>query len=332
VMAEIGGDMQWQDNESLRFTAVNRVPTAQTRDQKFKLDVGGAYAQLILQPADWIKITPAWRIDWVGGRFNNRLNGTFAPINDYGAISQPKLAVAITPAEGVTLYGNYGKSFQIGLASGAYLIPPRTTNLDPSINEGWELGVKYAPSARFEGRIAVWQQTATGEIKRKLNDPLGDSENVGATRRRGVDVQLSAKPAAGWSLWGAMSWQKAVIVIPDPTATIPLTGNEIDHVPHWMWSGGLDYTGLPRTRISLWASGQSDYWLTTANSPAQGKFGDYAVLNAEIAYDLSERIGLALSAKNLTNTYYEYAWHDGTQSLHSPADGIGVTGSVRVRF
>ncbi len=331
LMAEIGGDMQWQDDESLRYTALARVPTAQTRDQKFKLNLGGVYAQLILQPAEWLKVTPAWRLDWVGGSFRNALNNTAAPINKYGTISQPKLSVAITPAGGVTLYGNYGKSFQIGLASGAYLIAPRTVNLDPSINEGWELGVKYAPSERFEGRVAVWQQTATGEIKRKLNDPLGDSENVGATRRRGVDFQLSAKPASGWSLWGAMSWQKAIVVTPDP-ATPAFKGNAIDHVPHWLWSGGLDFTGLPRTRISLWANGQSSYWLTTANSAAQGKFGDYAVLNAEVAYELSDTIGFALSAKNLTNSYYEYAWWDGAQSLHSPADGIGLTGSVRAKF
>lgn len=331
LMAEIGGDVQWQDNESLRFTALAGVPTAQTRNQKFKLTVGGIYAQMVLDPAEWLKITPAWRLDWVGGTFRNALSNTSAPINKYGTISQPKLSVAVTPGSGVTLYGNYGKSFQIGLASGAYLIPPRTVNLDPSINEGWELGVKYAPSDAFEARIALWQQTATGEIKRKLNDPLGDSENVGATRRRGVDVQLSARPLESLSLWGALSHQKAVITWPEP-ATPAFLGNEIDHVPQWLWSGGIDYTGLARTRLSLWFSGQSDYWLTAANSAAQGRFGGNAVLNAEIAYDIDARFALALSAKNLTDSTYEYVWFDGTQTLHSPADGINVTAGLRIRL
>ncbi len=327
LMAEVGGDVQWQDNASLRYTALARVPTAQTRDQKFKLSVGGIYAQVVLDPADWLKITPAWRLDWVGGSFRNALAGSTAPINKYGTISQPKLAVAITPGSGVTFYGNYGRSFQIGLASGAYLIAPRTVNLAPSINEGWEMGVKYAPSQAFEARIVVWQQTATGEIKRKLNDPLGDSENVGATQRRGIDFQLSAKPLAGLSLWGAVSHQQAVITTPDP-ATPALLGNEIDHVPHWLWSGGIDYTGIARTRLSLWLSGQSDYWLTTANSAAQGRFGGKNVLNAEIAYDIDERFGLSLAAKN----YSEYVWFDGAQTLHSPADGINVTASLRIRL
>ena len=332
LMAEVGGDTQWQDDVSLRYTAVNRVPTAQTRDQKFKLSVGGVYGQLILEPAPWLRITPAWRWDWVGGSFLNRLTGKAAPINDYGTISQPKISVALTPLKGLTVYGNYGKSFQIGLASGAYLIPPRTVSLDPSINEGWEVGVKYALGEVFEGRVAAWEQTATGEIKRKLNDPLGDSENVGATRRHGFDLQLSGRPVAGLSLWGALTWQKAIITTPDP-ATPQYKGNEIDHVPHWLWSGGVDFTGLPKVRLSLWANGQSSYWLTSANSAANGgKFGNYTMVNAEVAYTLNDRIELALSGKNLTDTFYEYAWWDGAQTLHSPGDGLNVTGSVRIRF
>ncbi len=331
VMAELGGDTQWQDNVSLRYTSANRVPLSQTRDQAFSLSVGGAYAQLVLQPAPWLKLTPAWRSDRVGGSFFNRLSGKPAPINDYGTISQPKLSVALTPTQGITLYGNWGRSFQIGLASGAYLIPPRTIDLAPSINEGWEAGLKFAPSSTIEGRVAVWQQTATGEIKRKLNDPLGDSENVGVTRRHGFDAQLSVRPLTGLSAWGALSWQRGTIVTPDPS-TPQFVGNEIDHVPQWLWSGGVDYTGLPKLRLSLWANGQSSYRLTAANSAAQGKFGDYAVLNAEVSYALSDQVELSLSARNLTDTYYEYAWWDGAQTLHSPADGLNATAGVRLRF
>ena len=104
-------------------------------------------------------------------------------------------------------------------------------------------------------------------------------------------------------------------------------------MPHWLWSGGVDFTGLPKVRLSLWANGQSSYWLTSANSAANGgKFGNYTMVNAEVAYTLNDRIELALSGKNLTDTFYEYAWWDGAQTLHSPGDGLNVTGSVRIRF
>lgn len=237
LMLEAGGDVQWQDNKSVRWLSVARVPTSQTRDQQFDLTVGGAYVQAVLEPAPWLRITPAYRVERVGGKFANRLNGTGAPINDYGSIDQPKLSVAILPVAGLTLYGNWGKTFQIGLGSGAYLIPPRVIDLAPSINEGWELGMKYQLGKTFEARIAYWQQSATGEIARKLNDPLGDFENVGATDRKGFDVQMSVRPMADLSVWGAVAWQEARITVPAP-ATPQFAGNEIDHTPHWLWSGG----------------------------------------------------------------------------------------------
>lgn len=326
---EVGGNIEHQDNDSLRYLSVARMPTSQTRDQQFNLSVGGLYAQAVLEPADWISITPAYRVDWVGGNFTNRLNGSKAPINNYGAISQPKLSVALKPVKGLTLYGNWGRSFQIGVGSGAYLIAPRVINLAPSINEGWEAGVKFAPSDAVEARVALWQQSASGEIKRKLNDPLGDFDNLGATRRRGVDVQASARPVKGLSFWGAVAWQKAIISKPDP-ATPALLGNEVDHVPHWMFSGGADFTAFDRLRLSIWGGGQSSYELTTTNN--RGRFGDFAALNAEVAYRVTSKVELSLSAKNLTGQIQEYVWWDGSQTLHSPVGGVDLTGSVRVRF
>jgi iron complex outermembrane receptor protein len=227
------------------------------------------------------------------------------------------------------VYGNWGRTFQIGVGSGAYLIAPRTINLAPSINTGWEAGLKYNLGRAFEARIAAWQQHATGEIKRRLNDPLGDSENLGATRRRGIDLQLSAKPVAGLAFWGAVSRQQAIITAPDP-ATPQFKGNDIDHVPHWMFSGGVDFTAIDNLRLSMWAGGQSAYQLDASNT--RGRWGNYATINAEAAWQVMRRIELSVSAKNITNEYYEYVWWDGAQTLHSPADGANVTGAVRVRF
>lgn len=328
-MIEAGGDWQHQDNVSLRYNTSNRAVVAQTRDQAFSLDVGGAYVQAILEPASWLKVTPGWRLDRVGGGFRNRLNNTSAPINDYGTISQPKLSVAVTPADGVLLYGNWGKSFQIGLGSGAYLIAPRTVNLDPSINTGWEAGVKLAKGQALEARLAMWQQTATGEIKRKLNDPLGDSENVGATRRRGIDLQLSARPIPPLSLWGALTWQKTRIVTPDP-ATPQFAGNEIDHVPEWLFSAGVDIRPVDRLRLSVWGGGQGEYELTSGND--RGRWGASATVNAELAWQAIDKVELSLSLKNLTGSCSEYVWWDGAQTLHSPAQGRSGTVAVRLQW
>jgi iron complex outermembrane receptor protein len=329
LMLEAGGDVQWQDNRSLRWLSVARVPTSHTRNQQFDLTVGGAYVQAILEPAPWLRITPAYRIDKVSGDFANRLNNSAAPINDYGTIDQPKLSVAILPVEGLTLYGNWGRTFQIGLGSGAYLIPPRARDLAPSINAGWELGAKYQLDEIFEARVAYWEQSATGEIARKLNDPLGDFENVGATDRKGVDVQASLRPLPGLAIWGAVAWQEAIITVPPP-ATPGLAGNEIDHTPHWLWSSGIDWSPIESVTLSLNGRGQSSYYLTSAN--AEGKWGSMTVFDASVSYRVNETIELGFAVRNLGGDFHEYVWWDGAQTLHSPANGRNVSGSARLRF
>ena len=328
LMAEAGGDVQWQDNQSLRWTSVERRLTAATRNQQFGLTVGGGYVQAIVTPVAWLTVTPAWRLDRVGGDLTNRLNGLRYRVNDYGTISQPKLSVAVTPLPGVTAYGNYGRTFQIGAGSGAYVVPPRERDLAPSINTGWEAGVKLARGRWLTGRVAAWQQVASGELKRRLNDPAGEFDNLGRTRRRGVDVQLSVRPAPALSLWGSWSRQRAVILTPDP-ATPAQAGNTIDHVPADVYTAGVEWTP-DAWRMSLWGNGQSSYELTPANT--QGRYGASTQVTAELARALTPQVELSVQVRNLTGDRYEYVWFDGTQRLHAPADPRAIYGAVRVRL
>lgn len=330
LMAEAGGDVQWQHNDSLRWTSAQRRLTRATRDQRFDLTVGGGYVQAVVTPAAWLTLTPAWRIDRVGGDFTDRLTGVTARVNDYGTINQPKLAVALTPIAGVTAYGNFGRTFQIGAGSGAYVVPPRERDLAPSINDGWEAGVKLTPRRWLNARVALWQQVASGELKRRLNDPAGEFDNLGRTRRRGVDVQVSVTPLPGLSSWASWSHQRAVIVVPDP-ATPTQAGNTIDHVPARVWSAGIEWSP-PRGpwRVSLWGNGQSSYELTPANT--QGRYGGYVQLTAEVARAVTRHVEVSMQVRNLTDERYDYVWFDGTQRLYAPADPRAVFGAVRMRL
>lgn len=329
VMLEAGGDVQVQDNESLRWLTDRRAPTAQTRNHSFDMTVYGGYVQAVIEPTPWLKLTPAWRFDRVSGDFTDRLANAAYDINDYGTISQPKFNMAVMPAAGLTLYGNWGRTFQIGVGSGAYKVPPRVSDLDPSVNEGWEAGVKYAAGDWLTLRAAVWKQTASGEIKRRLNDPSGDYDNLGKTRRKGTDVQLSLAPLQNVDLWAAWSRQRATIAEPDP-ATPSQRGNWIDHVPRNLVSGGIDYMPLPGLRLSLWGNGQSGYYLTPRN--VEGRHGEYVVLNFEAAWHITPGLEVSAQVNNLANESYAYAWHDGTQTLLAPAPKRAVYGAIRMRL
>lgn len=326
---ESGFDVQYQNNKSYRYLTKNRVRTSQTRAQEFDFEIHGGYVQAMIQPFKWLRVTPGFRVDSVNGNFVNRANGKLADVNNYGNIWQPKMGAVITPIDGYSLYGNWGRTFQVATGAASYKTSATAKNLAPSINDGWEVGIKVQPVNWAEGRVAYWQQSATNEWRRQLNNPNGDSTNIGATDRKGVDVELKVSPIEPLSVWGTISLQKAIIKTPSPT-TPQFKGNEIDHTPDYLFSAGIDYQFTPEFKSSLWTTGQGAYFPDEANKRKQ--VGEYALLNLDLSYKVNKMVELQFQAKNLTNTYWEYVWDDGAQTLHSPGDGRAFYGAISVNY
>lgn len=328
---EGGVDAQWQNNAAQRYRTVERVRTSQFRGWDFDLDTQGAYVQAVVRPAEALKIVPALRIDHVDGHFDDRLTGIASPVYDYGLIRQPKLSVAYTLSPGATVYGNWGRTFQIGSGIDAYRT--QTRNLAPSINDGWEAGLKFSPARWLDARVAYWEQRASGEVARVLGvngvaDP-GGLGNVGKTLRKGFDLQANARPSARLTAWAAYSHQLSRVTSPDPSAPATL-GREIENVPHYLWSAGLDYQASDTLKLSAWANGQGDYNVERTNT--LGRFGQYTLLNLGATYRLSATVDLNLQVKNVTDRRYVYAWYDSGSSGFSPGDGRGVYASASWRF
>lgn len=190
-----------------------------------------------------------------------------------------------------------------------------------------------SPLPWLNGRLAYWEQRASGEVARVLGvdglpDP-GGLGNVGKTLRKGYDIQLNIKPHARTTAWIAYSHQVARITAPDPSAPATL-GKEIENVPHYLVSAGADWQATDRLKLSAWGNAQGDYYLERTNT--QGRAGKFAVLNLGASYRLSDTMDLGLQVKNVTNRKYVYAWYDSGSSGYSPADGRGVYASMNLRF
>jgi len=326
---EAGAEVQRQEVVSERYLTDRRVRTRQTRDQKYDLQNTGGYVQAVVEPVAGLKLVPGYRVDWVDGDYHDRLTGVRAEAYDYGAIGQPKISAIWSPTPNLMVYGNWGRTFQVGAGSGAYKIPPRVAELEASINDGWEVGAKHTFLERWQARMAYWEQTASGEVKRRLNDPLGDSENLGETRRRGFDVQASLEVTPALQVWGALTLQRAVIEEPDP-AMPAARGKRIDHVPTRLVAGGVDWKATDALSLSLSVNAQNDYYLEPTNTT--GRFGGFTVADLQATYRLSRRVDLQLEVKNLTDARREYVWWDGVQTLHSPGEARSLHAAVLARF
>ncbi|WP_236512311.1 TonB-dependent receptor [Stenotrophomonas sp. PA-6-5C] len=320
---DAGVDGQWQDNKARRYRTVVRERQATLRDWDFDLDTRGAYVQAVIRPIDALKIVPAYRVDRIYGDFLNVAAATRAPVYGYGLIKQPKLSASYDLGATTIAYANWGRTFQIGSGNGAYRA--QSGNLSPSINEGWETGLKWTPVQGLQTRLAYWEQRASDEVATVLgvNGAVGSNEvsNVGETLRRGWDAQVTWQANEQWRAWASYSRQKAVIEAPDPSA--PQTrGRQIENVPNWLASAGLEYAPNADWTFSAWGNGQGDYFVERTNT--LGRYGGYALLNLSATYRLDERNSLALQLKNATDRFYVYAWYDSGSSGYSPGDGRAV--------
>lgn len=320
LVLDAGVDAQWQDNLAARYRTVARQRQSTLRDWSFDLQTQGAYVQAVIKPVEALKIVPAYRVDHIDGGFHNRSDGSHAPAYNYGLIEQPKLSLSYDLGARTVAYANWGRTFQIGSGNGAYRI--QANNLLPSRNEGWESGLKWTPLPGLQTRVAYWEQRASDEVATILgvNGAIGANEvgNVGQTLRRGWDAQLSWQANEQWRAWGSYSRQKAVITVADPSA--PQTrGRQIENVPNWLASAGVEYAPRADWSFSAWGNGQGDYFVERSNM--LGRHGGYVLMNLSATYHVDDRNRVALQLKNATDRFYVYAWYDSGSSGYSPGDG-----------
>ncbi len=325
---ESGVDAEWQDNKSQRYNISQRVRTAQTRDQQFDFNIAGAFVQAVIRPTENFKIVPAYRVDTLNGSYLNQLTGVRYDMNDYGVIGQPKLSALYTFTPGYSLYGNVGRSFQVGVGTGSYQLSA-LADQEPSLNDGWEAGLKFKPLAGVEGRVALWEQVASNEMRRMLMGASNDVEAIGKTRRQGVDLELSVRAGENTRFWAFYSHQDSKIL--QAGATEPAAqGRQIDHVPHYIVSAGVEHRLLPALRVSATVNAQGSYYLERTNITQT--YGAYTLLNLAANYQLNRTTSLDFQVRNAADEKYEYVWYSGGSTFHSPGEGRSFFAALNLAY
>ncbi|GGY88264.1 TonB-dependent receptor [Pseudoduganella plicata] len=339
VTLDGGINAEQQDNRYRRMRFSYAMPTdfgapvLVQNDDTYSLDNVGAYLQAIIRPSASLKIVPGWRADKFSGD-STLMAGGSARLQDYGWIRQPKLSMVYSPATDISVYANWGRTFQVLTGSGApaYVAPGQAT-FDASINTGKELGVKFKPAPRTEMRLAVWRQDATGEV---ANMPAtGTTVGLGETRRQGVDLQVSGQVNDRLDVWASHSLQKAEVLKAFTAAGTSLAGKEVFSTPRHISTAGVEYRASSSLRFGLQGRGQGSYFIDSPNE--QGKFGGFVLFDASLRYRLSERASIDVQVKNLANRRYEYAWYDnffwpGAQAQPMFSSGPGRSAFLSLNY
>ncbi|MEY2838844.1 MAG: hypothetical protein RJB60_1143 [Pseudomonadota bacterium] len=334
VTLDGGINIEKQDNGYVRKRFANTTPTdfegtptALQADEAYSLDNVGAYVQAVLKPMPELKVVPALRVDKFTGQTLLRNTGVRAALQDYGWIKQPKLSVVYSPLASVSVYANWGQTFQVltGSRSPAYLAPSNLKR-DASINTGHELGVKFKPMAGTEARIALWQQDATDEV---ANMPSIDSTTaLGATRRSGLDLQASTRVNPRLSLWASHALQQAEVRKAFTSTGASLAGKEVMATPRYISNVGVSFKASDTWQFGAQARAQGSYYIDDLN--AQRKYGGFAVVDASVRYAFNPKTSVDLQFKNLTDRRYEYVWDNSGSPMIAPAAGRAAYLSLNV--
>ena len=342
VSLEGGINMEHQRNSYLRTRFNYTVPTDFTatpariqNDDEYTLTNQGAYLQAVVRPIDRLKLIPAIRVDRFRGHAELNQTGESGPLQDYGWIDQPKLSVVYSLTQDTHIYANWGKTFQIltGSRAPAYLIGAQEA-YRPSINTGTELGIKFKPINGTEARVALWRQEATDEV---ANMPsTGTTVGLGQTLRRGVDLQITSRINAQWSVWLSHAYQEAKVRRAFTAAGQSLAGKEVFSTPRFITNVGVDYAPNASWRFGVQGRAQGNYFIDDLNE--QGKYGGFALLDASARYAVSPSVSVDFQVKNLFDHEYEYVWYDNffwggnDQPMFSPGPGRAAYLSVNVKL
>ncbi|MBJ9975233.1 TonB-dependent receptor [Pseudomonas sp. S75] len=336
-----GLNFEEQDNayRRLRYsygvpTDFHATPARVQNDDSYTLRNLGGYVQAVIQPTEALKIIPAMRVDKFSGN-TELLGGAKASLQDYGWIRQPKLSVIYSLTPEIDLYANWGRTFQIltGSTAPAYMTPGQAS-YDPSINTGKEVGIKFQPFAGAQARVAVWQQDATDEV---ANMPsTGTTVGLGETRRRGVDLQVSAQLDEQWTVWASHAIQEAKVVKAFAANGQSLSGKDVFSTPRYISNLGVDYRYDDDWKFGMQGRAQGSYYIDELNE--QGRYGGFVVVDASVSYRISPSTSVDVQVKNLLDRQYEYVWYDNffwggdDQAMFSPAPGRSAFVSLNMKL
>jgi len=264
------------------------APIALQRDTQKQL---GIYAQEQALLWDQLMILVGGRWDFVWTDNHDRMLDIEYKKDDNKF--SPRVGIAWEFVPGVSVYGNYSRSFYPQVGSTDALGKP----LPPETGEQWEGGFK---TLYFEGRlqstVSVYQITKENVA---IEDPLnpGFSINTGKQRSRGFEVEVAANAAPGWDFIGAYAYTDAEVLkdtfIPEGTPTINVPKNALS-----LWTKYVLQTG-PLRGLGAGVGGQyyskqsgdllntfdlPSYWLAEAAAYySRGRFR--AQVNIENLFD-----------------------------------------------
>jgi len=337
---------------------------------------------------DTVNLTPAFAVT-ASGRYNlaeialtDQLGSNLSGNNRYSRFN-PALGGAYKITAGVTAYAGYSEGnraptpSEIECANPAQpCLLPSSLSADPPtlkqvVSRTYETGLRGsftlpdAASGRFGWNFGLFRTDLTNDIYGVASSiSTGFFENVGATRRQGIETSLTYKDER-WSVYGSYSLVDATFQssLTLPSSSNPFAdangnihvvpGDRLPEIPEHQLKAGADYRVTPSWTVGGTLTYFGEQYLrgdeTNQNRPLPG----YAVLNLHSSYTVTQNFELFANVANALDARYatfgQYGDPTGigapgipagavtngpgvNNRFLSPAAPVAVFGGLRVRF
>ena len=290
-----------------------------------------AYASVQLKPAKWLKISGGGRYDQFtfdgtdqtyAATANAYVNGTFK--STIGRFS-PKVGVAISPVDDISIFANYGESPHTPSAFGEL---PGNPDLDISHLTSKEIGVAFDPwHRRLHFQASYYKTVNTNEV-----GEVGYTYvNFGTSRRRGYDLEtaIDLLQAGKWGaqITGNYSSVKARLA----------DGGYVPYVAKWLAAYGVRVEGPVNANGDKLRFDLDHEFFGPQKLEETGTFtaSTYSRISGKIRYEIPRLHDLNLWTGAVYypgSLYNEFAFSLNNTIYTNPEPRFQLQGGVSIKF
>jgi outer membrane receptor protein involved in Fe transport len=344
------------DRSNVPFGGFATTTQARTTNQYW-----GLYVTDTLSPATWLDVTLAGRYNWAEVKIQDT-SGTNPALDGNHKFNRfnPAVGVTFKPMAALTAYAAYNEGMRIPTPveltcadpsapcslPNAFLADPP---LDPIIAKTVEAGLRGPIMPGVRWHATAYQTTLESDIlfvSASASAPnTGFFQNVGTTRRRGVELGL-AGAVDRWRFGASYSYIDAQFRTPftefspnnssaDAIGDVQVqSGDRIPGIPTnifklraaYAFGGGFTLGGGMFAQDSQYVRGNEN------NQDPNGKIPGYTVFNADARWNFARGWELFGMINNLFNRKYETAGVLGLNFFNGSGNTFDATNTVKEVF
>ena len=349
------------------FAPGTRKPINLDDDIETEVNLGGKSKTASLFATDTMSLNQFWHVT-ASARYNHTTVKNRDALTPSGAGSlsgdhgfnrvNPSLGLTFTPTETLSVFGSYSESnraptsIELGCADPAQPCKlPNAMAADPPLNQvvakTYDFGVRGKVAENLKWNASVYRTMNHDDIhfinSSTYSGALGYFDNVGRTKRQGLDLGLSGSIdklffRAGYSFISAKYDSDLTLVnevnsVADNANadTISVSkGNYLAGIPKHQFKLRLQYSITPQWSVGSNAVAYSDQFVQGNENNAhvdysgiKGKLSGYTVVNLDTQYNLGQGWNVFAKAINIFDKDY-YTGGRLAETMFSSAGAWGI--------